>query len=95
MSDLRLANAGTFLIGKLMDAVIDSGNSVFTMIQPTFLEMGYNCKPYYNEKDFAHITEVTPFSVNIQDAQPIYEMCQHIKDGITDRAEYLAGHKYR
>ena len=95
MSDLRRADAVSALLEKLIDAVLDSSNSVFTLLQPTFLATGYDCNVHFNEKDFTHISEIAPFSVDIQDAQPIYEMCQSVKDGITDRDKFLADYKYR
>lgn len=93
--DVRLSVAGTALIEKLIDAVIESGNSIFTMIQPKFLETGYDCNVHFNEADFRHITEIQPFSVEIPHAQHIYSMCQSVHGRVTDRAQFLADMKYR
>lgn len=94
-SDARLAHAGSVLLEKMVNVVIDSGNSIYTMTQPKFLTSGYDCNHHYDEADFAHITEITPFSVEIPNAAHVYGICQSAQSYVTDRDAYMTEMKYR
>lgn len=94
-SDVRLAYAGTDLLQKIVEVVVNTGNSVYMMTQPKFLTSGYDCNYHYNEADFAHITEITPFSVEIPNVAPTFAVCQNAQRSVTDRDAYIAEMKYR
>lgn len=94
-SDVRLAYAGSHLLQRMVEIVVETGNSIYLMTQPKFLESGYDCNYHYNENDFAHITEIKPFAVEIPHAAHVFGICQNAQHDITDRAEFIARMKYR
>lgn len=94
--DLQLANHGATLLEQLVNVVIDSGNSIYTMVQPTFLKFDYDCDKHYDEKEFAHITEITPFNVEIPRSGRIFSVCENVEASVDeDYATFRAENKYR
>lgn len=95
-SNLKLADSSCHLMQKLVEVIVDSGNSIYSMVQPTFVKFGYNCDLHYDEKDFAHISEITPFDVEIPDGLYVFGVCENIEANVNeDYTQFLADNKLR
>lgn len=93
--DVQLARIGNILLDELMMVVINSGNSPFTMVDPAYEWADYALSERYKKEDYAHITEIQPFSVEIEGCADFFQMCKNVQDTVTDRAQFLADMKYR
>lgn len=78
------------LLEELADAVIESGNSVFLLMQPTLLKVGADANHEYNVNDFAHITEIHSFSAELPHLKGAYELCKSYQGSYKNLDEYLA-----
>lgn len=93
--DVALSRTGNQLLDELVSVVLHSGNSPFMLIDPAYEWAGYELSDQHRPEDYAHITDVKPFSIDIPDLGDFYVMCQHVKSTVTDRAQFLADMKYR
>lgn len=93
---MKLTETSRAFLQDIVEAVIDSGNSVYTLVQPTFVKFGYNCNNHYDNADFAHITDVKPFSFEIDNGAYIYSVGETIqKNPNANFDSFLQGIEYR
>lgn len=93
--DVALSRTGNHLLDELVSIVLHSGNSPFMLVDPAYEWAGYALSDQHKPDDYAHITEIKPFSVEIPDMGDFYARCQHVKATITDRDDFLSNMTYR
>lgn len=96
MSDLKRARYAENVVEDLIDVVLESGNSMFMLAQPVMKPLGYDASVHFTEAEFAHITEVQPFDINVKSLDDnFYEQAKAYAEAITDVDAFLAERKYR